>query len=72
MLTRKSVCKVIAWMRKYNLIVDEHKLFQVAYYEAYKKADARCEYCFDLYIRKGVVPEFVRMFIQKHFLVKGE
>ncbi len=71
MVTRRTIRGLILWMHKYNLEVDELKFFRVAYYDVYKRADERCNWCFDLYIRKGVVPEFVRIFIQRYFVKKG-
>lgn len=71
MVTRKTICGLIVWMRKYGIKVDEQTFFQMAYFDVYQKAEPRCQLCFELYIKKGVVPVFVRRFITHHFILKG-
>jgi hypothetical protein len=70
-MTRTHVLKLIAWMRVYRIKTNEQEFFQMAYFYIYGKADPRCQWCFELYMKKGVVPLFVRQFIQAHFTVKG-
>lgn len=64
--------KLVAWMAMYKLKASERDFFQMAYFSVYKRADARCEACFTLYKTKGIVPLFVRQFIQEHFITKGQ
>lgn len=68
-MTRTHVLKLIAWMRVYRIKTNEQEFFQMAYFDIYGKADPRCQWCFELYLKKGVVPLFVRQFIQAHFVV---
>lgn len=68
----KSVQTLVLWFLKYKMKITDRDLFQMAYFNVYGKAEPRCEWCFDLYKRKGVVPLFVRVFIQAHFVTKGQ
>lgn len=68
----QSVKTLVQWFAKYKMQVSERDFFQMAYYNIYKTAEPRCEWCFELYLRKGIVPLFVRQFIQEHFVTKGQ
>jgi len=68
-MKRTSILKLIAWLKESNLILNELQFFEMAYFDTYQKAEPRCAWCFDLYIRKGIVPLFVRSFIQKYLVV---
>ena len=70
-MTKQSIMKLMEWMRRYGLKVDEHTFFQMAYLNVVGVAEPRCEDCFALYMKNGTVPLFVRQFIQKHFLAGG-
>ncbi len=67
-----SVWKALEWMHQYKLKVSIQTLFQTAYTYTYGEASPRCQWCLDLFLAKGVVPEFVVFFIKKHFISKGE
>ena len=71
-MTPRDVRKLVAWMQKYGLKVNEQLFFQMAYFHVYGKAEPRCQWCFERYQQKGIVPLFVRQFIQHHFLAKGD
>lgn len=63
-----SVWKVLEWMHKYKLKASIQDLFQMAYLDTHGKAEPRCQWCLELFLRKGVVPEFLVRFIHKHFI----
>lgn len=70
-MERSHVRTFILWMNKAGVKADEWEFFTTAYFNVYNEASPRCKWCFDLYIRKGVVPEFVQIFIQRHVVYKG-
>ena len=71
-MTRAHVLTVIRWMNKAGVKVDEWQFFKMAFFARYNKADVACKMCFDLYIKRGVVPDFVRRVIHNSLIVKGD
>lgn len=67
----QTVKGLVGWMQTY-MQMNERDFFQMAYWYVYRKAEPRCEACFELYKTKGVVPLFVRQFIQHNFVHKGD
>lgn len=67
----KTVKGLVLWMQKMGMKVNDQIFFQMAYYHVYQKAEPRCETCYQLYLKRGVVPLFVRQFIQHHFTHEG-
>ena len=68
----KTIRGLVLWMQKLGMKVNEQLFFQMAYFHCYKKAEPRCQQCFELYQKKGIVPLFVRQFIHFHFVFEGE
>ena len=70
-MQRSHVITFILWMNKAGVKANEWEFFTTAYFDTFKEASPRCKWCFDLYIKTGVVPEFVKTFIQRYVVYKG-
>lgn len=64
-MTRNHVLTALLWFRKTGFEITELDFFQAAYFWKYEKAEPRCMWCFNEYIRHGTVPDFVVEFVRE-------